>query len=1611
MKTLLLFPGCVMFRALIGLILLAVHAPLVAQDIPMGPVGGACRVVPGTGLLEVVSVTAGAPGALAGLQAGDFIRGADGLEFGATSTNSGDGYVGAIQDFAMALDRAEGGSGSITLNVTRSGVGGVDLVVSVGTAGALGPAWPAGGGKADLIYEECAAQIHSQVEGSSDGNFGHNSGWFGMILLSHPNWNDTAGAKPYRNSIDKLRTRCENYINGRILEPQEAYYFNGSAVVSNPGYVSPGLENWDVCSSAMFLALYRIKTGDVTADAVVQTAAEAIANRIQSWTQYDDNGAQIGIRGPEGGNGRMGHGGVHGDYSHYNGIGALNIINAQALPALALLKDAGANMSVYPAENPNNLSVNSQGIFSYETLQLTPTIEDKFRICWDYVKQATKTDGSSDDGNVGYVSPQSGWDSSGRTPGSFAGWNLYGMTPNADDTDKAARQADYFVRRWFRQQHAHAYTLGGVVLSQLAMPFLDDRPERHFQENTRLYPILARQPDGSVSYFPGRQNNGGDSYLNYTRVGLVNAGMPGAIRSGNLPGFTLPSSARIHARMNSPINSWPALEARQATLSVGLNHSLDLDITDEDGTVLSPASYSASWTHISGPGTTIFGSPGSQDTTVSFPSAGTYRVELEVVKGGYTLTEPYDLVVITDPPPTGVAPYVVTPPSPQTVDQGDTVNFTVDAQGSEPMVYQWRLNGSNVGSATTDPQFTIDSVAAGSAGDYDCVISNAYGTVTSVSATLTINGVGGFHWGGLWRDVFTGISGSAVSNLTGNSNYPNFPDASGVITNAESPSSYADNYGQRWSGWITAPETGSYRFYIASDDGAQLWISTDDTRANRVPRAEETGYRSERDWPSSTSDESVSPALSLVAGQRYYVEFLHKEGGGGDNAAFTWDWASPATWATPVDGSVPLPGAVLEYQVGGTLSDTVTPPADYPPLAHDQTVLIYGGVATAITLTGEDFENATLSFNVTGNPTKGVLSGTAPNLTYTPNGGESGTDTFKFKTNDGGQDSLEATVTISLIPESGGDLKVWDGSTDNLWTDGTNWVGGIVPDANDAVIFNASSTANLATSLNGNKAIGRLVVQDPAGAVTIADNTLILDDGIEMRPSTQDLTISSAVTLNGAQEWSVGEGRTLISSGALGGSQTLTKTGSGMLSLRAVGSNSGQIVVDEGTLELNGGGWYAGYVGGSGMLTVNEGCTAVNVVAHAFGSSPGPSRDITLNGGRFRLQKETYIDDIWMTAGTIDNTSGSTKDIRARSGNGTVLTVNAASDPSVIDCAFNFYSNATFNVADGAADPDLLVSGLLSGGSTCTKSGSGRMTVSGICTHSGALNITAGNVAVTGSLAETSTVTVQGAAVLEGTGNVQGFVSNSGSVSPGLVGVAVLSIGTFEQVAGGSIEIELNGATAGSGHDQVAVTRSATLAGEINVTLVPGFVPQVGNSFTVLSCGSRVGTFASINLPALPADREWVTTYDSGVSGLAISVDPIPPFVQWQGAQFGGDAGNPAIAGETADPDLDLILNLMEYALNLDANSHPPGDAAANYEGLPVIEEDGSDIAIVYRKNLDATDVTYTVEESDDVGLTDAWAASSVSETILSDDGQTQVIKATVVLDHLPKFLRLKVTR
>jgi hypothetical protein len=86
------------------------------------------------------------------------------------------------------------------------------------------------------------------------------------------------------------------------------------------------------------------------------------------------------------------------------------------------------------------------------------------------------------------------------------------------------------------------------------------------------------------------------------------------------------------------------------------------------------------------------------------------------------------------------------------------------------------------------------------------------------------------------------------------------------------------------------------------------------------------------------------------------------------------------------------------------------------PVANDQSVITDEDTAVAITLTATDANADPLTYSIITPPTHGSLSGTPPNVTYTPDFNYNGPDSFTFKANDGTADSNIATVSITINP-------------------------------------------------------------------------------------------------------------------------------------------------------------------------------------------------------------------------------------------------------------------------------------------------------------------------------------------------------------------------------------------------------------------------------------------------------------------------------------------------------------------------------------------------------------------------------------------------------------------
>ena len=216
----------------------------------------------------------------------------------------------------------------------------------------------------------------------------------------------------------------------------------------------------------------------------------------------------------------------------------------------------------------------------------------------------------------------------------------------------------------------------------------------------------------------------------------------------------------------------------------------------------------------------------------------------------------------------GVPPLVAPPPAP-------------DAQASAPAAMNYVR--------TWIPRVALTSSAAGPAS------TPAPGTVL--------------------REQWDNVPGTAVSDIP----LGTPPTSTSYLPALEGPANVGDNYGDRLRGYLTAPLTGNNTFWIAGDDNAELWLSTDEAPARKRRIAFVPGSTNPHQLNKYAEQQSAE--IQLVAGQRYYLEILHKEGGGGDHLDVAWRWP---------DGSFhdPAPGSALSpYLVA-----TAPVAADAPPI-------------------------------------------------------------------------------------------------------------------------------------------------------------------------------------------------------------------------------------------------------------------------------------------------------------------------------------------------------------------------------------------------------------------------------------------------------------------------------------------------------------------------------------------------------------------------------------------------------------------------------------------------------------------------------------------------------
>ncbi|MCU0325203.1 MAG: choice-of-anchor A family protein, partial [Spirosomaceae bacterium] len=187
----------------------------------------------------------------------------------------------------------------------------------------------------------------------------------------------------------------------------------------------------------------------------------------------------------------------------------------------------------------------------------------------------------------------------------------------------------------------------------------------------------------------------------------------------------------------------------------------------------------------------------------------------------------------------------------------------------------------------------------------------------TTTGSITVTGSGGTTGlGDASYDLWLGIAGEAVSNLTSNANYPNTPSVSTTVGILEGYINSYETFGGRISGYLVPPTTGTYYLWIASDDNGELWLSSNSNPANKALVASVGGWTGSREWNKFTTQKTA--ALNLVAGQIYYFEALYKEGGGGDHIAIGW--------AKPGEGTAAPSEVITGKHIRPNVASSVTTP-------------------------------------------------------------------------------------------------------------------------------------------------------------------------------------------------------------------------------------------------------------------------------------------------------------------------------------------------------------------------------------------------------------------------------------------------------------------------------------------------------------------------------------------------------------------------------------------------------------------------------------------------------------------------------------------------------------
>ncbi|WP_260294430.1 autotransporter domain-containing protein [Sedimenticola hydrogenitrophicus] len=324
------------------------------------------------------------------------------------------------------------------------------------------------------------------------------------------------------------------------------------------------------------------------------------------------------------------------------------------------------------------------------------------------------------------------------------------------------------------------------------------------------------------------------------------------------------------------------------------------------------------------------------------------------------------------------------------------------------------------------------------------------------------------------------------------------------------------------------------------------------------------------------------------------------------------------------------------------------------------------------------------------------------------------------------------------------------------------------------------------------------------------------------KTGTGTLTISNGGTVNSAHT-SVGH--------ATGSSGDVTVTGNDSnLTSTTYGFWVGNY--GTGTLTIEGGGVVAGDYIYIGPQTGANGTVTVT----------GAGSTVTLTGGAPLLIGSNGNGELTIADGATVTTPNVTDIARTGAGSTGTLNVGAASGDAAVAAGTLNSPSVVFGAGTGKivfnhTNSGYTFSSAISGNGTIDHL-AGETTQSGnSSSFTGTTTVSGGTLLVNGAIAN-STITMNTGGTLGGSGTLGDVTVNTGGTlapgnSPGILAVNSLTLN-----AGSVTQMEIDGPTPGTGHDQINVTNTATLDGTLDLNF--GFVPVDGDRFNLINAGDFV---------------------------------------------------------------------------------------------------------------------------------------------------------------------------